>query len=85
MTEKRTIVKIEPIILARAEAAAVLSVSESGLDVLIADHGCPAPVQIGKGRVGWLVDDLRAYARSLKPSKLLPPVNAGYGRAGKPA
>lgn len=80
-----SLVTIEPIILARAEAAAVLSISVTGLESLVAAGECPAPVQIGKGRVGWLVDELRAYARSLKPSRILPPVNAGLGRPGKPS
>jgi len=68
--------------LARADAAAFLSLSVSTFDNLVARG--PKPRKISEGRVAWLVEDLEAWGRARTASNLLPPENSGYGRAGKP-
>lgn len=83
-TAKLQIVTIKPILLSRASAAAVLSISESMLDALVARGDLPKPRKISSGRSGWLTEELDAWSRALPESDLLPPVNSGFGRAGKP-
>lgn len=78
------IVFIEPVFLAKADVAVYLSVSESTVDKLVSTGELAKPRKISHSRVAWLVEDLRAFARSRPVSDLLPPRNAGYGRAGKP-
>lgn len=79
-----TLVTMRPIYLARPQAAAVLSVSESTLDQLVAERKAPAPRQISAGRVAWLTEELEAWARERPVSELLPPKGSGHGRAGRP-
>lgn len=78
------IVTIRPVFLARPEAAAYLSISESTIDTLVAAGDLAKPRKISPARTGWLVTDLDEFARTRPVSDLLPPRNAGYGRAGKP-
>jgi predicted DNA-binding transcriptional regulator AlpA len=78
-----TIVTIKPMYLAREEAAKLLAMSTTTLEGLAAKGEAPAPRQISKGRVAWLVEELEAWARSRPKSEMLPPENSGYGRAGK--
>ncbi|WP_114968510.1 helix-turn-helix transcriptional regulator [Rhodoferax ferrireducens] len=81
---KPAIVQIPPMFLARANAAAFLSVSESMLDQLVARGEVAKPKKLSPGRSAWLVDDLVTFGRTRPESDLLPPANSGYGRAGKP-
>lgn len=81
---KPSIVHIPPLFLARANAAVFLSISESMLDTLVARGDVPKPRKLSKGRSAWLVADLVEWGTSLPESDLLPPVNSGHGRAGKP-
>lgn len=80
-----TLIAVEPAFLGKAAAAAFLAVSESTIDNLVSAGELARPRRISKGRTGWLLDDLRAFARSRPESDLLPPPNAGYGRTGKPS
>lgn len=82
MTEQ-PIVTIKPLYLAREEAAKLLAISTTTLETMAAKGEAPGPRQISKGRVGWLVEELEAWARSRPKSELLPPPDSGYGRAGK--
>lgn len=82
---KAPIVFVAPAVLARANAAAFLSISESMLIDLVAKGQAPKPRKISAGRSGWLVKELQAWADGLPVSDLLPPVNCGLGRAGKGA
>lgn len=82
---KNQIVTIQPLYLAKPQAAAFLSISESMLESLVSKGEAPKPRQISKGRVGWLVEDLIAWGKARPVSELLPPPDSGYGRAGKPA
>ena len=82
---KQAIVQIAPMFLARANAAAYLSISESMLDTLVARGEAPKPRKLSAGRSAWLVDDLVTWGKARPISDLLPPANSGYGKAGKPA
>lgn len=81
---KQSIVQIPPLFLARTNAAAFLSLSESMLDTLVARGDAPKPRKLSAGRSAWLVDDLVNWGKARPVSDLLPPENSGYGRAGKP-
>jgi prophage regulatory protein len=81
---KQAIVQIAPMFLARANAAAYLSISESMLDTLVARGEAPKPRKLSPGRSAWLVDDLKTWGKARPVSDLLPPENSGYGKAGKP-
>lgn len=82
---KTSVVILEPLLVARADAARSLSISESMLIELVAKGQVPKPRKISAGRSGWLVEDLRQFAKGLPVSDLLPPPNSGVGRAGKVA
>lgn len=79
------IVQLKPMYLARPQAAAFLSLSESMLDKLVAAGDAPKPRKLSSGRSGWLVKELEAWGEGRPVSDLLPPPKSGYGRAGKPA
>lgn len=81
---KTAIIQIAPMFLARANAAAYLSLSESMLDTLVARGEAPKPRKLSAGRSAWLVDDLVTWGKARPISDLLPPANSGYGKAGKP-
>lgn len=81
--ERSPIVSIRPIFLARSDAAAFLSISESTLDALRARGDLPRPRKLSAGRTAWLVEDLEIWARERPESDILPPENSGYGRRGK--
>lgn len=81
---KQAIVQIPPLFLARTNAAAFLSLSESMLDTLVARGEAPKPRKLSAGRSAWLVDDLVNWGKARPISDLLPPANSGYGKAGKP-
>ena len=78
------IIQLRPLYLAKSQAAAYLSISESMLEKLSAKGEAPKPRKLSAGRSAWLVDELEAWGRERPVSDLLPPENSGYGRAGKP-
>ena len=84
MTTKKTapVLAIEPLFLDRAQAACYLSISTSMLEQIAAKDDGPRPRKLSSGRVGWLVEDLKAWGRARPVSDLLPPAGSGYGRAG---
>lgn len=82
---KESIVQIKPLYLASAQAASFLSLSESMLIKLVAQGSLPKPRKLSAGRSAWLVEELESWGKSLPVSDLLPPVNCGFGRAGKAA
>lgn len=79
------IVNIKPLYLARPNAAAFLSISESMLDNLVARGEAPKPRKLSSGRSAWLVEELEAWGRERPVSDIPPPAGCGYGRAGKPS
>lgn len=80
--ERPPIVTIRPMFLARSDAAAFLSISESMLEALAARGDLPKPRKLSAGRTAWLVEDLENWGRERPESDLLPPENSGYGRRG---
>lgn len=82
---KNTIISIKPLYLARTQAALYLSISDSMLDKLVQQGDAPKPRKLSSGRSAWLVEELDTWGRSRPVSDLLPPVNCGYGKAGKGA
>jgi prophage regulatory protein len=80
-----TVVTIKPMYLAREEAAKFLAIGTTTLEEMCAKGEAPAPRQVSRGRVGWLVEELEAWARSRPKSESLPPRNSGVGSAGKKA
>jgi prophage regulatory protein len=81
---KQPIVFIPPLLLAKPNAAAFLSLSESMFDALVARGEIPKPRKLSAGRTAWLTAELTEFGQNLPVSDLLPPANSGYGRAGKP-
>ena len=82
-TPQRSMIYLEPLILAKPDAAAFISVYESMVDKLVAQKRLKPPRKISSGRAGYLVADLKEFVQGLHVSDLLPPPNSGYGRAGK--
>lgn len=80
--ERRQILSIKPLFLARADAAAFLAIGESTFENLVARGEAPKPRKVSAGRTAWLVEDLENWGRERPESDLLPPVNSGYGRRG---
>lgn len=78
------VVQLKPLFLAKPQAAEFLAISVSTLEGLVARGEAPKPRKLSSGRVAWLVEELEAWGRARPESDLLPPVNSGYGRAGKP-
>lgn len=83
--KKEKVVWVKPLYLAREDAAAFLSISSAMLEKLVSAGDAPKPRKLSSGRTAWLVDELEAWGRARPVSDLLPAVNSGYGRAGKPA
>jgi prophage regulatory protein len=68
---------VQPLIVDRATAAAMLSVSERTLEELVRTGVAPQPRQLSANRVGWRVRDLEEFAAGLPASQVLPPRNTG--------
>lgn len=76
---------LQPIALDRKAAANFVLLSESTMDNLVRADKFPKPRQVSKNRVVFLVKELTEWLEARPVSDILPPVNSGYGRAGKPA
>ena len=83
--DHQAIIQLKPLYLARTQAATFLSLSESMLEKLVSQGTLPQPRKLSAGRSAWLVEELETWGRNLPVSDILPPVNSGYGRAGKAA
>lgn len=80
------VVTTRPAVLPLEAAAAYTSLSPTLLqEATRTDPDFPRPIQLSARRVGWLVAELDAWLATRPRSQCLPPVNSGYGRAGKPA
>lgn len=75
---KPPLVQIRPAILALEDAAAYLAIGTRTFQTLVSQKFIAQPRQISKGRVGWLVADLDAFATSLPVADALPPPNTGH-------
>ena len=83
--KQSAIVAIEPALLDKAGALMFLGgISSSALDRLVTAKKITRRL-VGTGSVRYRVSELRSYAEGCPESDLLSPMNAGYGRAGKPA
>lgn len=85
MNEKAAIVTIEPLVLAREDAANFLSLSVTSFEDMVTRRELPQPRKLAKRRVGWLVSELRAWGEGLPVSDIAPPENSDYGRRGNKA
>lgn len=84
MSEK-SIVTLRPVALDLEQAAQFVSLSPSTVEKLVRGDQFPKPRQLAGRRVGYLVRELEEWIESRPVSQQLPPVNSGYGRAGKPS
>jgi len=75
---------IQPIIVKKDVAAAIVALSESTIDSLEKAGNFPRRRKISNSSVGYLVRELEEWAESRPVSDLLPVPDSGYGRAGKP-
>jgi prophage regulatory protein len=75
---------LQPIAVDRKTAASFVLLSESTIDTLVRSGDFPKPRQVSPKRVVFLVRELTEWLESRPVSDILPPVNSGYGRAGKP-
>lgn len=71
--------------LDRESAAKFVWLSESTMDKLVQKGDFPKPRKVSANRVVFLVKELTAWLEDRPVSDILPPVNSGYGRGGKPA
>lgn len=69
---KEVTVRVEPIIVDRPTAAAIVAMSESTIENQVIAGAFPAPVKISGNRVGWRYADLIEWSKNLKPSDILP-------------
>lgn len=76
---------IKPAYLDLQRVAEYLAMSESTVQKLVRQEQFPAPRLLSGRRVGWLVREVDLWAESRPVANLAPPVNSGYGRAGKAA
>lgn len=74
---------IEPIFVDLQTAAAMLSVSQTTVQLLVREQKLKPPRRISGNRVGYLLRELREYAESCPASDLLPPPNTGARKPRK--
>ncbi|KAF1042374.1 MAG: hypothetical protein GAK35_02747 [Herbaspirillum frisingense] len=59
------------------------TLAETTIQKMIRDNEFPAPRQIAGRRVGWLVDEVKEWARTRPKSELPPPPNTGAKKPGR--
>jgi predicted DNA-binding transcriptional regulator AlpA len=74
------VVRIKPILVDRATAAAALALSVSTFEREVALGNLPKPRKNSSARVGWLWSELVAAAEALPVSDLVPPENTGAAK-----
>lgn len=84
MTDK-ALITLKPAALDLEQTATFVSLSTSTVEKLVREGHFPQPRQLAGRRVGYLVRELEEWIDSRPVSNQLPPVNCGYGRAGKPS
>lgn len=67
-----TVIRAEPLIVERENAAAALGISERTLEGLVAAGELPPQRRISRGRTGWLWRELVEFAESRPISDLQP-------------
>lgn len=79
-------ITIEPLAVDKETAAAMLGgISPSTLETLGRTEPLLQPVELSTRRVGYPVENLKAWLRTRPKSTQLPPENCGIGRKGKRA
>lgn len=68
---------VRPIVLDLPRVAAAISVSKSTVQRLVREGKFPKPREISGRRVGWLTQEVEAWAAGLPVSDMLPPPNTG--------
>lgn len=64
--------------------AQFIALSESTVQKLVRESEFPKPRLLSGRRVAWLVREVEEWAEARPVADLLPPVNCGYGKGGKP-
>ena len=77
MINKTSKVIMQPITVDLETTAESVSLSTSTVQNLIRKGEFPAPRILSKGRVGWLVEEIQAWAKDRPISDLPPPPNTG--------
>lgn len=77
-------IQLKPAAIDLDTAAAFVALSPSTVEKLVREGAFPKPRQLSGRRVGYLVRELEEWIEARPVSEQLPPVNCGYGRAGKP-
>lgn len=77
MSNKKNLVTIEPICVRLDDLAELVGLSRSNIERLIRNNDFPKPRQASKGRVVWLVREVKEWAESRPVSNCLPPPNCG--------
>lgn len=79
---KRGVEVGETIIMSKAKVAEAVSLSESTVEELVRRGEFPRPRVLSGKRVGWLVDEVVAWAKARPVSDQAPPPNTA-GRRGR--
>ena len=66
-------IQLQPLLVERSMAAAIVGVSLSTFETLVSRGKAPKPKQASPGCVRWLVADLQAWAINLPEADGLPP------------
>lgn len=74
---------LQPIALDKKSAAEFVLLSESTIDNLLRIDQFPKPRKVSPKRIVFLVRELIEWMECRPVSNIIPPVNTGYGRAGK--
>ncbi len=78
-------ISIKPAALDLEQAAQFVALSPTTIERLVRENNFPKPRQLSGRRVAYLVRELEEWVESRPVSDLAPPINCGYGRAGKAA
>jgi prophage regulatory protein len=73
-------IHVEPIYVDLQTAAAMLSLSTATVQRMVVTGELSPPRELSPGRVGYLVDELRAWAYNRPVSTKLPPANTSGRR-----
>lgn len=71
---------LDPIMVDRHMAAALMALSEPTIERLVREGAFPAPRKLSGNRVAWLLSELQTWCEERPVSDLLPPKNAGRRR-----
>ena len=61
-----------------------IALSESTVQKMVRESTFPSPRLLSGRRVAWLTREVEDWIEARPVANLLPPLNCGYGRPGKP-